>query len=257
VTIKSIRINVSDISRSVEFYTRYLRAEVVGEPTEDSAVLDLVTATIDLRRVQDVQISTWESDDLQKGFRHIGFKVARVDPLVHELKAAGVPFHLDPLNAEGGVRITFFFDPDGTLLEFVEGDLQYHSITNERGVAAERALGVPERPRFDHVAVTVDDFAATRRFYGPFGFEHIGTINQPNDPRGFSINYLKDGDTVLEVFTYDSATRGRKPQLDAAGFATAGLTATGAVQHGGQVNKPGDGSPVYSDVDGFVYSVVG
>jgi len=256
MAIRSILINVADISRSVDFYTRFLGAEVVGDTTSDHAVLDVLSATVELSRIDEAQPSTWEADDLQRGFRHVGFKVAKVDPLVAVLKAGGVPFQLDPLNAEGGVRITFFFDPDGTLLEFVEGDLQYHRIANERGVAAERALGVPERPRFDHVAVTVDDFAATQRFYGPFGFEHIGTINQPHDPRGFNINYLKGGDTVLEVFTYDSDKRERTPQLDAAGFANARLTAAAAVQHGGRVNKPADGSPVYADVDGFVYSVV-
>ena len=256
MAIRSILINVADISRSVDFYTRFLGAEVVGDTTSDHAVLDVLSATVELSRIDEAQPSTWEADDLQRGFRHVGFKVAKVDPLVAVLKAGGVPFQLDPLNAEGGVRITFFFDPDGTLLEFVEGDLQYHRIANERGVAAERALGVPERPRFDHVAVTVDDFAATQRFYGPFGFEHIGTINQPHDPRGFNINYLKGGDTVLEVFTYDSDKRERTPQLDAAGFANARLTAAAAVQHGGRVNKPADGSPVYADIDGFVYSVV-
>ena len=256
MAIRSILINVADISRSVDFYTRFLGAEVVGDTTSDHAVLDVLSATVELSRIDEAQPSTWEADDLQRGFRHVGFKVAKVDPLVAVLKAGGVPFQLDPLNAEGGVRITFFFDPDGTLLEFVEGDLQYHRIANERGVAAERALGVPERPRFDYVAVTVDDFAATQRFYGPFGFEHIGTINQPHDPRGFNINYLKGGDTVLEVFTYDSDKRERTPQLDAAGFANARLTAAAAVQHGGRVNKPADGSPVYADVDGFVYSLV-
>ena len=256
MAIRSILINVADISRSVDFYTRFLGAEVVGDTTSDHAVLDVLSATVELSRIDEAQPSTWEADDLQRGFRHVGFKVAKVDPLVAVLKAGGVPFQLDPLNAEGGVRITFFFDPDGTLLEFVEGDLQYHRIANERGVAAERALGVPERPRFDHVAVTVDDLAATQRFYSSFGFEHIGTISQPHDPRGFNINYLKGGDTVLEVFTYDSDKRERTPQLDAAGFANARLTATAAVQHGERVNKPGDGSPVYADTDGFVYSVV-
>lgn len=256
MTIENIRINVSDISRSVDFYTRYLRAEVVGEPTEDDAVLDLVTATIDLRRVDGAQASTWEADDLQKGFRHVGFKVARVGPLADELKAAGVRFHLEPLNAEGGVRITFFFDPDGTLLELVEGDLQYHRIVDERGVAAERALGVPDRPRFDHVALTVDDFAVTQGFYRTFGFGHIGTINQPNDPRGFCINYLKCGDTVLEVFTYEADKRGRTPQFDATGFVSARLTASPAVEHGVLLNKAADGSSVYADADGFAYSVV-
>src|SRR5665647_1521645 len=117
MAIESILINVTDISRAVDFYTRFSRAEVVGDPTPDHAVLDVVTATIDLRRIDGAQASTWDADDLQKGFRHVGFKVAKVDPLADDLKAAGVPFHLLPLNAEGGVRITFFFDPDGTLLE--------------------------------------------------------------------------------------------------------------------------------------------
>jgi len=258
MAIDNILVNVADVSRSVDFYTRFLRAEVVGDTTAGRAVLDVVTATIDLVRIDGSQASTWEADDLQKGFRHVGFKVARVDPLAEELKAAGVRFHLDPLDAEGGVRITFFFDPDGTLLEFVEGDLQYHAIADERMVAVERALGVPVRPRFDHVAVTVDDFAATQRFYGAFGFGHIGTINQPGDSRGFRIEYLKAGDTVLEIFTYRADKRGRAPRLDAPGFVAAGLTGTGAAStHGAMVGTAADRRTVYDDADGFPYSVVG
>ena len=170
--------------------------------------------------------STWVADDLQRGFRHVGFKVDRVDPRADVLKAAGVPFHLDPLDAEGGVRICFFYDPDGTLLELVEGDLQYAQVLDADGVAAERALGVPERPRFDHVAVTVDDRAATDAFYRPLGFSFIGTIEQPHDPRGFSIGYLKSGATVLEVFTYEADKQTRDPQPDAPGFGWAELAGT-------------------------------
>lgn len=261
MAIKNILINVTDVARSVDFYTRFLAAQVVGDTTSDHAVLDVVTATLELRRIDGARPSTWEADDLQRGFRHVGFKVARVDPLVADLKRAGVRFHLDPLNAEGGVRITFFYDPDGTLLELVEGDLQYHAVVDERGLAAERALGVPERPRFDHVAVTVDDFATTQGFYGPFGFHHLGTINQPHDPRGFRIDYLKGGDTVLEVFTYDADTRERTPQLDAPGFVAARLAGTGSGAPGVRVGLPADavtanGGTVYADVDGFPYSVV-
>ena len=256
MAIRSILINVADISRSVDFYTRFLGAEVVGDTTSDHAVLDVLSATVELSRIDEAQPSTWEADDLQRGFRHVGFKVAKVDPLVAVLKAGGVPFQLDPLNAEGGVRITFFFDPDGTLLELVEGDLQYHAIADARGVAAERALGVPERPRFDHVAVTVENFAATQGFYGPLGFTHIGTINQPTDPRGFRIDYLKGGDTVLEVFTYDADKRGRTPQFDAPGFVCARLTATASVERGVQIDSSTNGRGVYADADGFLYSVV-
>jgi len=254
--IHHVTLNSTDLARSVDFYTRFLDAEVVGDPTSTSAVLDLVTATLELRLVRPGTGSTWVPDDLQKGFRHVGFKVDAVDPRADVLKAAEVPFHLDPLDAEGGVRICFFFDPDGTLCEFVEGDLQYATVRDADGVAAERALGVPSRPRLDHIAVTVDDRAATEAFYRDrFGFRFLGTIEQPQDPRGFSIGYLRGGDTVLEVFTYQAETQDRVPQTDVPGFSHAGLAAGDA--SGLTTVARVDDTEVFADRDGFPFSVSG
>jgi catechol 2,3-dioxygenase-like lactoylglutathione lyase family enzyme len=249
--IQNVIINVTDVQRSVDFYTKFLEAELVGEPTPDRAVLDLVTATLELRAVGP-GTSTWVPDDLQLGFRHIGFKVDRVDPRADVLKSADVRFHLDPLDAEGGVRICFFYDPDGTLLELVEGDLQYASVLDPDGVAAERALGVPQRPRFDHVAVTVHDRATTDAFYRPLGFSFLGTIEQPHDPRGFSIGYLKSGDTVLEIFTYEADKEMREPQLDVPGFAYAELA--GDAPASATLVGTLAGTEVLSDPNGFVFA---
>jgi catechol 2,3-dioxygenase-like lactoylglutathione lyase family enzyme len=116
--IKNVVVNCTDVQRSTEFYSRFLELDVIGEPTAQRAVLDAVTATIELRAVGNGrEQSTWSPDDLQKGFRHIGFKVDRIDERAAVLKDAGVEFKLDPLDAEGNVRICFFYDPDGTLLE--------------------------------------------------------------------------------------------------------------------------------------------
>jgi catechol 2,3-dioxygenase-like lactoylglutathione lyase family enzyme len=247
--IANVVLNVTDIDRSVDFYTKFLSARTVGEVRSDEATLDLVTGTVTLRRVAP-RTSTWIPDDLQLGFRHVGLKVDRVDPRAQALKAANVPFHLDPLDAEGQVRICFFFDPDGTLLEFVEGDLQYAEVLDPAGVAAERALGVPERPRLDHVAVTVRDRDRTEALYAPLGFTFIGTIEQPQDPRGFQIGYLKGGDTVLETFTYQAEKQQREPQLDAPGFSHAVL-AGNSVPAG---FRPLDGG-IVADPDGFTFTV--
>jgi catechol 2,3-dioxygenase-like lactoylglutathione lyase family enzyme len=213
-----------------------------------------VTATVELRAVSAGRDqSSWVGDDLQKGFRHIGFKVDRLDERAEVLKAAGVEFKMDPLDAEGKVRICFFFDPDGTLLEMIQGDLQYAAVLDPDGVARERALGVPERPRFDHVAITIEDRAATSAYYEEhFGFSFIGTIEQPHDQRGFSIGYLKSGDTVIEVFTYQVAKTARTPQLDVAGFAYADLA--GDPPKLTEVTGP-SGETVYVDPDGFAFSV--
>lgn len=256
MSIDHILINVADVQRSVDFYSKYLNARPVGPVSDSRAVIDVLTATIEFARLDKGHPSTWKGDDLQRGFRHIGFKVANIDSLAAELKDDGVSFHLDPLDAEGGVRITFFYDPDGTLLEFVQGDLQYHSVSDGDGVAAERALGVPDRPRFDHIAITVDDLGATQEFYRDFGFGHIGTINQPRDPRGFRINYLKAAGTVLEVFTYEAEKESRVPQLDALGFVAANFAAsTNVTRPATFVGEAANGTTVYADADGFPYSV--
>jgi hypothetical protein len=119
------------------------------------------------------------------------------------------------------------------------------------GVAAERALGRPDRPRFDHVAVTAEDFGATRDHYAPFDFVHIGTLHQASDPRGFEIGYLKGGDTVLEIFTFEAGQRRRAAQLDAPGFCCATLHRPA----GHAVGATADGATVFSDSDGFLYTV--
>jgi catechol 2,3-dioxygenase-like lactoylglutathione lyase family enzyme len=249
--IKNVVVNCTDVQRSVEYYAKFLELQLIGEATPERALLDAVTATIELRAVgAGRDQSSWVGDDLQKGFRHIGFKVDRLDERAEVLKAAGVEFKLDPLDAEGKVRICFFYDPDGTLLEMIQGDLQYAEVLDADGVARERALGVPQRPRFDHIAVTIEDRTATDAFYRDnFGFSFIGTIEQPHDQRGFSIGYLKSGDTVIEVFTYQVAKTSRTPQLDVAGFAYADL-AGDPPPHSTQVNDT-----VYVDPDGFTFSV--
>lgn len=258
MSITSVIINVTDLDRSIDFYTRYLAAETVSRD-DDEAVLDVVSGTLQLRRITDPADSSWVADDLHRGFRHVGFKVDDVDRWVAPLKDAGVRFHLDPLEATGGVRIAFFFDPDGTLCEFVARDLQYTTVIDDEGVAAERSLGVPDRPRLDHVALTVDDRDRTADFYRDrFGFGLIGIIDQPQDPRGFSIGYLKSGPTVLEIFTYQADKQPATPQLDAPGFVAAEL-ADGAGSPDGltELGKTESGAVVLVDADGFPITLTG
>ncbi len=253
MAIETLLITVADIGSAVAFYTRFLGAEVVGDVSDGAAELDLVTATVRLRRTDSASASTWKGDDLQAGFRHIGFKVAALDPIVAELKSAGVRFHLDPIHAEGDVRITFFFDPDGTLLELVEGPLQYHEVYDRDEVEADWRLGTPDRPRFDHVAETVHDLGVTKAHYAQLGFTHIGGIHQPSDPRGYEIDFLRSGDTVLEIFTYSRADKELRPaQLDARGFVAVGLGADEDLDGERVVGEDLDGETVRSDPDGLL-----
>jgi catechol 2,3-dioxygenase-like lactoylglutathione lyase family enzyme len=255
MAIHNVLINVSDVPTSLDFYSRLLAGTVVGTPTADQAVLDFETATIELRRLDAAVPCTWQEDDQVLGFRHIGFKVAAVDPLVAELKAEGVPFRLEPVDAVGDVRIAFFFDPDGTVLEIVEGPLQYHEVVDADGVAAERALGTPSRPRFDHVAATIRDLDATAGSYAPSGFANIGTLLFQEDPRGFRIDYLKGGDSVLEVFTFQAGVRSEAPRADALGFVAVELEGSDDLRPPASAVGTVDGRTVYADANDFPFTM--
>lgn len=252
MAITSVLINVEDIERSVAFYTRLLGVVPV-EVSDDGAILDAVTAEIRLTRIEKPARSTWVGDDLQAGFRHVGFKVSDLDARVEALHAAEVPFHLEPIHAEGGVRITFFYDPDGTLLELVEGPLQYHEVYDREAVDSDWGLGDPDRPRFDHVAESVADADATHEHFASLGFTLMGGIHQPSDPRGFEITYLRDGDSSIEIFEFrETGVQPRDPQIDAPGFAAVAL----AGEPSATLTPIGEGlgHRLYIDADNLVHA---
>lgn len=251
--IRSVLINVVDLDASIDFYSRFLDLVVI-ERGDEHAVLDAVTAAFRLIRVPQGKASTFVPDDLQAGFRHIGFKVSDLHQRAAALRAAGVPFHLEPLHAEGDVDLTFFYDPDGTLLELVEGALQYHEVYDQAGVQADWSLGEPARPRFDHVAETVADLARTEEYFAALGFTRIAGIHQPNDTRGFEIDFLRDGDASLEIFTFVGGEKTtREPQTNAPGFVAVEFLSTAAVE-APSVGVVA-GVPLVVDPDGLVHTV--
>jgi catechol 2,3-dioxygenase-like lactoylglutathione lyase family enzyme len=200
-----VDVNVTDLDRSIDFYTRHLELPVIDTPQleDDEAWLDGGPVVIRLHRPADAKPSRWVADDLQLGFRHFGFSVTGLDERVERLHEAGVRFHLEPLDATGNVRITFFFDPDGVLLEFIQGRLDHHKVWNANIVEEVHARPDPERPTFDHVAMTARDHDTTIDFYrDTLGFDVGGQLFLDDDPRGFDITYLHAGETVIELFTF-------------------------------------------------------
>jgi catechol 2,3-dioxygenase-like lactoylglutathione lyase family enzyme len=203
--IRFVDVNVTDLDRSIDFYTRHLELPVIDTPQleDDETWLDGGPVVIRLHRTADAKPSRWIADDLQLGFRHFGFAVSDVDERAELLHEAGVRFHLEPLDATGNVRITFFFDPDGVLLEFIQGHLDHHEVWNSDIVDEVKARPLPDRPTFDHVAMTVRDHDATVDFYRrTLGFDVGGRLFLKEDPRGFDISYLHAGETVIELFTF-------------------------------------------------------
>jgi lactoylglutathione lyase len=124
-----VTITVEDLERSVEFYRDILGLEVAGMLEQDEGNFKLVylrsgDVMIELFNFTEKGKAPGEQKDIDFGLKHFGFKVDSVDEVTRKLKEQGVEFVLEPLDATGGVRIAFFKDPDGVLLEIVEGELE-------------------------------------------------------------------------------------------------------------------------------------
>jgi len=223
VSFQYVEIGSSDPERTVDFYRSLLDlAEVADQPWPTDGGVRWLSAGPVLLKVVDAgagDLGGWRNDDLQRGMRHIGFKVGNVDRSAERVRDAGVKFSVEPTNAVGDVRLCFFDDPDGTRLEFIDGHLTYTTVVTPEHADRERVAAGRRAPHaapiFDHVATTVADLDATLAYYHHrFGYEVIGQLRHSEDPRGFLITYLSAGDGVLEVFSYDVATEPAIPPPD-------------------------------------------
>lgn len=249
-----VEIGVSDAERSLDFYRGLLglrpAASAPEPPTPDvhwltagGALVKLVVR--DPERVPGGPLGGWVGDDLQRGMRHFGMKVGDVYRQAERLRSADVRFTLEPLRAVGDVNLAFFTDPDGTLLEIIDGHLTYHEVTTpeladrERRSAEARSPGAG--PVFDHVAVTSGDLDTTLAYYRDrLGYPVIGRLVHEQDQRGFVIDYLQAGEAVLEVFTFTAAETGPAPDP---GHDRLGLRAVGLADDPGREVDP-DGVPL-------------
>jgi catechol 2,3-dioxygenase-like lactoylglutathione lyase family enzyme len=264
-------IGSSDIDRTLDFYRSLLDFSVAEEvPWPSGKGVHWLSAGPVLLKVVEAgpgDLGGWRNDDLQRGLRHIGFKVGDVDHRAERVRDAGVAFTVEPTTAVGDVRLCFFDDPDGARLEFIDGHLTYHEVMSP-GLADRERIAAERRPKeappaFDHVAATVADLPATLAYYcDTLGYEVIGQLRHDQDPRGFLITYLQAGPGVLEVFTFTAATTaGTGPPDDArlglrgVGLGTAApddLVRRLAAHGGAPVGDPPDtaSGPMVADADG-------
>ena len=115
-------LNVSDIDRSIRFYTRFIglkfvsRREVKQNNAEIAFLQDESGAAIELTHWRDKK-NLVEGDN----FDHIAFAVNDVRATVDELKGNGVTIAMEPFSLGGSSsKIAFVKDPDGNWLELIE-----------------------------------------------------------------------------------------------------------------------------------------
>jgi catechol 2,3-dioxygenase-like lactoylglutathione lyase family enzyme len=182
-TLDSIGLTVSDLDRSVEFYTKVLTFEKVSEfelagPEQEhlQGVFGLRTRTARMRLGEEfIELTEFlaprgrtapeDARSNDRWFQHVAIIVADMDKAYAHLRAHKVrhastgPQRLPDWNKNaGGIEAFYFRDPDGHPLEVLsfppdKGDPKW------RRPSSKLFLGI------DHTAIVISDTEASLRFY--------------------------------------------------------------------------------------------
>jgi len=117
-------ITVSDLARSVDFYTGHLGFVIDHEMWIPESRLKIVflrvgDTVLELFGVPEPSGSAISDVNEVIGYKHICLRVDSVDDEYARLHAVGVPFRIPPTNVQN-VRIAFLKDPDGLDVELIE-----------------------------------------------------------------------------------------------------------------------------------------
>lgn len=121
-----IAFTCKDRAAQERFYTKLLgfrRARVFNPGTPDEFVMLRLGGTcIELFQAKGLPPSAKASEQ-PLGFKHMAYEVADIEAKVAEVKAAGIETQkiIDCSSVVPGLRICFFSDPEGNLLELMQG----------------------------------------------------------------------------------------------------------------------------------------
>jgi lactoylglutathione lyase len=123
-TIDHASINVSDLSRSIDFYCNKLGFRVsrtIDTPELNIVFVQLGASSLELIARKDRPVATRTAPRTDGvGLAHVALRVSDIDEVFSQLKEKGVEFSSPPHNATGEPRIAFFSDPDGVTLELIQ-----------------------------------------------------------------------------------------------------------------------------------------
>jgi lactoylglutathione lyase len=115
-------LNVTNLDRSIDFYTKELGLQFVSrrEIKENNAEI----AFLKDNHAGALELTHWrDKKSLAEGenFDHIAFQSENIDARVAELRSHGVTIAMEPFSLKGSSsKIAFIKDPDGNWLELVD-----------------------------------------------------------------------------------------------------------------------------------------
>ncbi|TWB31054.1 VOC family protein [Nitrospirillum viridazoti] len=129
LALSHVGIHVSDLSRSIDFYSRVFGFRAFYDnqegPEKDRVVIGLI-ANIAVELIKKAKPTATEPDGASVGqtppstYVALTFSVPDVDIAYGELLAAGLANMGPPTAMPPDIRMVFLRDPDGTLLELID-----------------------------------------------------------------------------------------------------------------------------------------
>ena len=125
--LRHVALNVRDVQKSIEFYSKILGMKLEWMPDEDNAYLTSGQDNLALHKlppgVEPGKIQT---------IHHIGFVVRRpedVDRWAEQIRRHGLCFAQEPKTHRDGARSFYFHDPDGLLIQLI-----YHPPISDKSL---------------------------------------------------------------------------------------------------------------------------
>ena len=116
--IRHVALRVSDLQRSVDFYTRLLHFRIEWQPDAENAYLTTGSDNLALHQAA----GQLEPDGEASRLDHFGLLVSspdEVDFWASSLEAAGLTLKQKPKTHRDGARSIYFRDPDGNVIQII------------------------------------------------------------------------------------------------------------------------------------------
>ncbi|GLV61017.1 lactoylglutathione lyase [Dictyobacter sp. S3.2.2.5] len=120
--LEHIGLRVKDMGASIRFYTEVLGMHLVGRERLDDG-LELVFLNYPGSDTMQIELIGNGNDDVPALGKvdHFAFTVSDIEAELERLRTLGVPLiDESPQTILGGIKIAFFYGPDGERLEFFQ-----------------------------------------------------------------------------------------------------------------------------------------
>jgi catechol 2,3-dioxygenase-like lactoylglutathione lyase family enzyme len=115
--LRHVALNVRDVRKSLEFYSKILGMTLEWMPDDENAYLTSGSDNLALHK-----LPAGTEPGAVQSVHHIGFVVRNpedVDKWADRMREHGIPLAAEPKTHRDGARSFYFHDPDGLLIQLI------------------------------------------------------------------------------------------------------------------------------------------